>query len=151
VPIILKMIKALAEYEQMADAMVATEDSLREGLFGPRPFAEVMLGFVGAEAAGYALFFHNFSTFRGAPGIFLEDLFVEPAWRGRGFGRALLVRLAAIAVERGCQRVEWVVLDWNAPAIAFYRGAGADMLEDWRVCRLTGDALRDLSQGGPGA
>ena len=125
VPIILRMIRGLAEYERLAAEVVATEDRLRHALFGPKPYAEVVIGYVGPEPVGFALFFHNFSTFRGAPGLYLEDLFVEPQWRGRGFGRKLLAHLARIAVDRGCQRMEWSVLDWNQSAIAFYRKAGA--------------------------
>lgn len=146
VPVILRMIKGLAEYEKLAHDVVATEEGLREALFGPRPYAEVVIGVVEAEPVGFALFFHNFSTFRGAPGLYLEDLFVEPRWRGRGYGKRLLVHLAALAVERGCQRFEWSVLDWNEPAIEFYRRAGAELLGDWRICRVTGDALRTLAQ-----
>jgi GNAT superfamily N-acetyltransferase len=146
VPLILRMITALAEYEKLAADVVATEEDLRRALFGPRAYAEVLIGYVGPEPVGFALFFHNFSTFRGAPGLYLEDLFVDPHWRGRGFGRKLLARLAALAVERGCHRMEWSVLDWNESAIAFYRQAGARMLDDWRIFRLTGDALRSLGE-----
>ena len=146
VPLLLRLIKALAEYEKLADAVVATEDGLREALFGARRYAEAVIGDVGGEPVGFALFFHNFSTFRGAPGLYLEDLFVEPRWRGRGFGRRLLAHLAAIAVERGCHRLEWSVLDWNESAIAFYRRAGASLLDDWRIFRLSGDALRALAE-----
>ena len=148
VPIILRMIRGLAEYERLAAEVVATEDRLRHALFGPKPYAEVVIGYVGPEPVAFALFFHNFSTFRGAPGLYLEDLFVEPQWRGRGFGRKLLAHLARIAVDRGCQRMEWSVLDWNQSAIAFYRKAGARLMDDWRICRLTGDALQAL--GGQG-
>jgi GNAT superfamily N-acetyltransferase len=144
-PIILRMIKGLAEYEKLAAAVVATEDGLRQALFGPRPYAEVMLGYLGSEPVGFALFFHTFSTFRGAPGLYLEDLFVDVPWRGRGFGRRLLAQVAATAVERGCHRLEWSVLDWNEPAIAFYRRAGAQLLDDWRIFRLTGEALDVLA------
>jgi GNAT superfamily N-acetyltransferase len=144
-PIILRMIKGLAEYEKLAAAVVATEDGLRQALFGPRPYAEVLLGYLGSEPVGFALFFHTFSTFRGAPGLYLEDLFVDVPWRGRGFGRRLLAQVAATAVERGCHRLEWSVLDWNEPAIAFYRRAGAQLLDDWRIFRLTGEALDVLA------
>jgi GNAT superfamily N-acetyltransferase len=147
VPLILRMITALAEYERLGADVVATEEGLRQALFGPRPSAEVVVGYVAAEPVGFALFFHNFSTFRGAPGLYLEDLFVDPQWRGRGYGRKLLAHLAAIAVTRGCHRMEWSVLDWNEPAIAFYRRAGARLLEDWRIFRLTGEALRTLAGG----
>ncbi len=141
------MIKGLAEYEKLAADVVATEDGLRHALFGSRPCAEVVFGCIGAKPIGVALFFHNFSTFRGAPGLYLEDLFVEPEWRGRGVGRKLLAHLAAVAVERHCHRLEWSVLDWNDSAIAFYRQAGARLLDDWRIFRLTGDALRALAEG----
>jgi GNAT superfamily N-acetyltransferase len=141
VPVILQMIKGLAEYERLSHQVIATEDSLRETLFGPRPAAEVVLAYDGREPVGFALFFHNYSTFMGRPGLYLEDLFVVPSWRGRGVGRLLLTRLASIAVERGCGRMEWAVLDWNESAIGFYKRLGASLLEDWRVCRLTGEAL----------
>jgi GNAT superfamily N-acetyltransferase len=146
VPLILRMIKALADYEKMAADVVATEDRLRAALFGPRPYGEVIIGYVAGEPVGFALFFHNFSTFRGAPGLFLEDLFVEPQWRGRGFGRQLLAHLAAIALARGCHRMEWTVLDWNEPAIAFYRRVGARPMDAWQIFRLTGEALRALGE-----
>ena len=141
VPVILQMIKGLAEYERLSHQVIATEDSLRETLFGPRPAAEVVLAYDGREPVGFALFFHNYSTFMGRPGLYLEDLFVVPSWRGRGVGRRLLTRLASIAVERGCGRMEWAVLDWNESAIGFYKRLGASVLEDWRICRLTGEAL----------
>ncbi len=147
VPVVLRMIKALAEYEKLADQIVATEASLREALFGERRFGEVIIGYAGDEPVGFALFFHNFSTFRGAPGLYLEDLFVEPRWRGHGFGRKLLQHLAGVAVARGCHRMEWAVLDWNEPAIQFYRRAGARSLDDWRIFRLTGDPLNQLAAG----
>jgi GNAT superfamily N-acetyltransferase len=146
VPVILRMIKGLADYEKLAHECVATEQRLRTDLFGERRFAEVVIGYVDDEPVGFALFFHNFSTFRGAPGLYLEDLFVEPQWRGRGFGRQLLAHLAGIAVARGCHRMEWAVLDWNQPAIEFYRQAGARPLDDWTTFRLTGDALRSLAE-----
>jgi len=141
VPTILAMIRGLAEYERLSQQAVATEESIRASLFGPRPFAEVVLASSGSTPVGFALFFHNFSTFLGRPGLYLEDLFVLPEWRGRGVGRRLLTHLASIAVERGCGRMEWAVLDWNESAIGFYRRLGAQMLDDWRICRLTGDAL----------
>ena len=140
-PTILAMIRGLAEYERLSQQAVATEESIRASLFGPRPFAEVVLASSGSTPVGFALFFHNFSTFLGRPGLYLEDLFVLPEWRGRGVGRRLLTHLASIAVERGCGRMEWAVLDWNESAIGFYRRLGAQMLDDWRICRLTGDAL----------
>jgi GNAT superfamily N-acetyltransferase len=145
VPLVLRMIKALAEFEKLGDQVVATEASLRHALFGERPYGEVVLGYVGSEPVGFALFFHSFSTFRGAPGVYLEDLFVEPAWRGRGFGRRLLAHVAAVAVARGCHRMEWSVLDWNEQAITFYRGAGARPMDEWTTFRLTGDALAALA------
>jgi GNAT superfamily N-acetyltransferase len=146
VPVILRMIKALAVYEKLEREMVATEDSLCAALFGLRPFAEAVIGFAGNDPVGYALFFHNFSTFRGTPGLYLEDLFVEPTQRGRGYGTRLLAHVAALAVARGCDRFEWSVLDWNESAIGFYRRAGAVVLDDWRICRMTGNALRTLGE-----
>jgi GNAT superfamily N-acetyltransferase len=147
VPLILRLIKELAEYERMADLVVATEDGLRETLFGARPSAEVLIAREGDEPAGFALFFHNYSTFLGRPGLYLEDLFVVPKFRGRGHGRALLERLAAIAVERNCGRFEWSVLDWNEPAIGFYKKLGAKPLDDWTIFRVAGDDLRKLASG----
>ena len=147
VPQILSLIRALADYEKLSHQVVATEDALRHWLFGPRPAAEVIMAWEGKEAVGFALFFQNFSTFMGRPGLYLEDLFVVPEWRGRGIGRQLLTTLASLAMERGCGRFEWAVLDWNEPAIAFYRRMGADVLPDWRVCRLTGDALARVASG----
>jgi GNAT superfamily N-acetyltransferase len=141
VSIILDLIKALADYEKLSHQVVATEDDVRRWLFGTRPAAETILAYVGDEAVGFALFFQNFSTFLGRPGLYLEDLFVRPEWRRHGIGKRLLERLAAIAVERGYGRVEWAVLDWNTPSIDFYRSLGAVPLDDWTVFRLTGDAL----------
>lgn len=145
VPVILQMIKGLAEYEKLADQVIATEDGLREALFGAHPSAEVVIGYAGDRPAGFALFFHTFSTFLGQRGLYLEDLFVLPEWRGRGLGRLLLAHLARIAVERNCGRMEWSVLDWNEPAMRVYRGIGATPLDDWTICRLTGDALHRLA------
>jgi len=150
VPLVLSFIRKLAEYEKLSDQVVATEEQVRDGLFGARPVAEVVLAYVGEEAVGFALYFHNFSTFVGRAGIYLEDLFVEPAHRGKGFGKALLQHVAQVAVERGCGRFEWAVLDWNTPAIDFYRSLGAMPLDDWTLFRLTGDALRRVA-GRPGA
>ena len=145
VPLILQMIRGLAEYEKLSDQVVATEAGLREALFGPHPSAEVVIGYADGQPAGFALFFHNFSTFLGRRGLYLEDLFVVPEWRGRGLGRQLLAHLARIAVERNCGRMEWSVLDWNEPAMRVYRGIGATALDDWTICRLTGDALHRLA------
>jgi GNAT superfamily N-acetyltransferase len=138
-------IRDLAEYERLADAVVFDEEQLRRSLFGERPFAEVLIAEDAGQAVGFALFFHNFSTFLGRPGIYLEDLFVKPEHRGGGFGRALLKRLAEIAVERDCGRMEWAVLDWNEPSIGFYKKLGARPNDEWTVFRLTGDALRNLA------
>ena len=145
VPLVLSLIRALAEYEKLTHACVATEEALAASLFGPRPYAEVLVARVGGEAAGFALFFHNYSTFLGKPGLYLEDVFVHPEYRRRGVGRALLVRLAQIARDRGCGRMEWSVLDWNELAIGFYRRLGADVLPDWRICRVAGDAIGRLA------
>lgn len=146
VPDILRLIKALAEYEKLSHEVVATEVALAQALFGPRPAAEVLLAEEDGRSVGFALFFQNFSTFLGKPGIYLEDLFVEPAFRGRGIGRDLLRAIARLAVERGCGRFEWAVLDWNAPAIGFYKSLGARPMDDWTVMRLTGEALERLAQ-----
>ena len=141
---ILRLIRALAEYEKLAHEVVATEDALRQSLFGARPAAEVLLAEEGGQAVGLALFFPNYSTFLARPGIYLEDLFVEPAHRGRGIGKALLQAVARLAVQRGCGRFEWSVLDWNKPAIEFYQALGARPMSDWTVMRVTGEALRRL-------
>ncbi len=145
VPLILSFIKELAEYERLSHEVVATEEALREHLFGERPVAEVAIAEDRGEAAGFALFFHSFSTFLGRPGIYLEDLYVRPEFRGRGVGRALLVHLARLAKERGCGRLEWSVLDWNEPAIGFYRSIGASPVGGWTVYRVTGEALEELA------
>ena len=145
VPLILSFIRELAEYERLADAVVATEGALAESLFGDHPAAEVLVASLDDEAVGFALFFHSYSTFLARRGLYLEDLFVRPAARGHGVGRALLAALARVAVERGCGRLEWSVLDWNEPAIGFYRALGAAPMDEWTVFRLTGDALRDLA------
>ena len=145
VPLIRALIAELAEYERLADAAVATDDDLRAQLFGAQPAAEVLIGEVDGEAAGFALFFHNFSTFLGKRGLYLEDLFVRPAFRGSGLGRHLMASLARIAVQRDCGRFEWSVLDWNAPAIGFYRTLGAVGMDEWTVQRLEGDALHALA------
>jgi len=145
VPAILACIRALAEYERLAHECVATEELLRDSLFGDRPVAEVVLALAGDEPAGFALWFQSYSTFLARPGIYLEDLFVYPEHRGHGLGRLLLAHLARVAVERGYGRVEWSVLDWNVDAIRFYRSIGAESMDDWRRCRLSGDAIPALA------
>jgi GNAT superfamily N-acetyltransferase len=140
-PLIVALIRDLAEYERLSDKVCFDEATLGEHLFGPRPYAEAVIGEVDATPQGFALFFHNFSTFEGRAGIYLEDLFVRPAARGRGLGKALLLHLARLAVARGCARFEWSVLDWNEPAIGFYRKLGARPMDEWTVMRLDGDAL----------
>lgn len=139
------MVRALADYEKLSDLCIATEADLDAALFGVRPAAEVILGWEVAVPVAFALFFHNFSTFLGRRGLYLEDLFVRPDFRGRGYGRALLVHLARLAVERECGRFEWAVLDWNEAAIGFYRALGATLLPDWRIARVAGDALSALA------
>ena len=151
VPVILALIKELADYERISHQVVATEADLTRSLFGARPVAEAVVGRYDDEPVAFALFFHNFSTFLGRPGIYLEDLYVRPTVRGRGFGRRILAHLARLAVERGCGRFEWSVLDWNELAIRSYRRAGAAPLDDWTVYRLTGDALETLAAEGRGA
>lgn len=146
VPVILRLIRALAEYERLAGEVVATEDQLRESLFGSRRSAEVVLAYDADEPVGFAVFFHNFSTFLGRPGMYLEDLFVLPAARGRGIGKQIFAHVARLAVERGCGRMEWAVLDWNEPAIGFYEKMGARAMDEWTVHRLTGEALRDAAR-----
>lgn len=146
-PQVLFFIKALAEYERLAEAVVATEDGLRQSLFGPRPYAECVIARWNGEPAGFALFFHNFSTFLGRPGVYLEDLFVKPELRGKGVGKALLRFLAQVAEERKCGRLEWSVLDWNESAIGFYKSIGAEALDEWLIFRLKGDALTRLAAG----
>jgi GNAT superfamily N-acetyltransferase len=141
-PAICGLIRELAEYERLAHAVRFDEQQLGEFLFGPRPFAEVLLAEETGTVVGFALFFHNFSTFVGRPGIYLEDLYVQPAHRGKGHGKSLLRAVAALAVERGCGRMEWSVLDWNQPAIKFYESLGAVALNDWTIYRLTGEALQ---------
>jgi GNAT superfamily N-acetyltransferase len=149
VPLILTLIGELAEYERLSHEVVATEDALRDWLFGEEAVAEVLIAELGAEAVGFALFFHSFSTFLGRPGIYLEDLYVRPAFRGRGVGKTMLVHLAELAKERGCGRLEWSVLDWNEPSIRFYESLGAVAMNDWTVYRVAGDALDMLASGGP--
>ena len=145
VPLILSFIRKLAEYEKLSEEAVATEDGLRESLFGERRYAEVLIAEHDGVPAGFALFFHNFSTFLGKPGIYLEDLYVKPAFRGSGIGKKLLVYLASLAKRRGCGRLEWWVLDWNEPSIGFYKKLGAVPMDDWTVYRVSGSALEDLA------
>jgi GNAT superfamily N-acetyltransferase len=145
VPGIVEMIHGLAEYERLSDICVATEDDIHTALFGKKPTAEVILAWEGATIAGFALFFHNFSTFLGRAGLYLEDLYVRPACRGRGYGRAMLIHLAGLAVERRCGRFEWSVLEWNTSAIGFYEALGATVLPDWRITRVTGQALERMA------
>jgi GNAT superfamily N-acetyltransferase len=146
VPLILEFIKGLAEYEKLAHECIATETILHEQLFGERPGAEVIIAYLAGEPVGFALFFHNFSTFLGRRGIYLEDLFVKPAVRGHGVGRALLGHLARLAVARGCGRLEWAVLNWNEPAIKFYQRLGAKPMDEWTVYRVMGEALNKLAE-----
>ena len=145
VPLILSLIRELAEYEKLSDEVVATEEGLREGLFGERRYAEVLVAEHDGTPAGFALFFHNFSTFLGKPGIYLEDLYVKPEFRGAGIGKELLVHLARLAKRRDCGRLEWWVLDWNEPSIGFYKRLGAVPMDDWTVYRVSGSALEDLA------
>ncbi len=146
VPLILSFIKKLAAYEKLAHDVTATEEGLRKTLFGEHRYAEAIIGYHGGEAVGFALFFHNYSTFLGKPGIYLEDLFVDEQHRGKGFGKALLVHLAKLARERGCGRLEWWVLDWNEPSIRFYKALGAAPMDEWTVYRVTGEALDRLAE-----
>src|SRR5437867_577804 len=146
VPVILELIRELATYERAPNEVVATEKQLVEVLFGERPTAEVLLAFERKSPVGFAVFFHNFSTWLGRPGLYLEDLFIKPEKRGKGYGRALLVDLAKIALDRGCGRMEWAVLNWNEPAIKFYRALGAKPLDEWTVFRLTRDGIARLAQ-----
>ena len=143
-PLIATLIRDLAAYEKLAHEVRFDEVSLGKHLFGSHPMAEVLIGEVAGEAQGFALFFHNFSTFEGAPGIYLEDLYVRPEARGAGLGKALLAHLAATAVQRGCKRLEWSVLDWNAPSIGFYKNLGARMMDEWTIMRVDGAALQQL-------
>ena len=147
IPLILSLIRELAEYERLSHEVVATEDTLRESLFGERRYAEVLIAEHDGSPAGFALFFHNFSTFLGKPGIYLEDLYVRPVFRGAGLGKRLLVSLASLAKARGCGRLEWWVLDWNEPSIGFYKKLGAVPMDDWTVYRVSGAALEELASG----
>lgn len=146
VPEIARLIRALAEYERLADRVRLEDEALREHLFGPRPWAEVLLAEEAGEVVGFALFFPTYSTFAGRPGVWLEDLFVRPEHRGRGHGAALFQAVARLAVERQCGRLEWAVLDWNEPALAFYRARGAVPLDDWTTQRLDGESLRAAAE-----
>lgn len=144
-PLIAQFIRDLADYEKLAHEVRFDEAKLGEKLFGARPYAEVVIGELDSKPQGFALFFHNFSTFEGRPGIYLEDLFVRPEARGSGLGKALLTHLAALCTERDCARLEWSVLDWNAPAIGFYQSLGARLMDEWTVMRVDGDALTSLA------
>lgn len=146
IPVILRFIKELADYEKLSHEVVATEETLGASLFGPRPAAEAVIAYADDEPVGFALYFQTFSTFLGRPGIYLEDLYVTPARRGHGIGRRLLAYVARVAVERGYGRMEWSVLNWNEPALVVYKKIGARPMDEWTVHRLTGDALRSLAQ-----
>lgn len=145
VDLILELIRGLAEFEKLSHQVQVTREQLQSTLFGARPAAEVVLAFDGENVVGFAVFFANFSTFLGKPGLYLEDLYVRPEFRGRGHGRALLRHLATLALERGCGRFEWTVLDWNESAIEFYRRQGAEVLPQWRICRVTGEVLAQMA------
>jgi len=144
VDIILRLIRGLADYERLSHEVTADAETLRRSLFGARCIAEVVIAEVDGTPVGFALFFHNFSTFLGLPGIYIEDVYIEPAWRGKGLGQALLSHVARLAKERGCGRLEWAVLDWNEPAISFYKKLGARPLDDWTIFRVAGSALDKL-------
>ena len=144
-PLILSLVKELAEYERLAHEVIATEEVVTESLFGVRPSAEVVLAYYDEDPVGYALFFHSFSTFVGRPGLYLEDVYVRPSMRGKGIGKALMLYLAKLAVERRCGRFEWAVLNWNKPSISFYESLGARPMDEWTVYRLDGDALKRLA------
>ena len=148
-PALVGLIRELAEFEQLLHLVQVTPESLQPHLFGPRPVAEAVVGVEDGQVVAFALFFTNFSTFLGRPGLYLEDLYVQPAHRGSGLGKALLQHLGALAVARGCGRFEWSVLDWNANAIAFYERMGASLLPDWRICRVSGDALARFAAAPP--
>ena len=145
VDLVLELIRGLADFENLSHQVQATREQLQETLFGAKPAAEVVLACEGETVVGFAVFFPNFSTFLGKPGLYLEDLYVRPEFRGRGHGRALLRHLATLALERGCGRFEWTVLDWNESAIEFYRRQGAEVLPQWRICRVTGEALAQMA------
>jgi GNAT superfamily N-acetyltransferase len=143
-PLILEFIKAIADYEKLAHQVTATEETLNESLFQDPPAAEISFAYVGDQAVGYAVYFHNFSTFEGKRGLYLEDIFIKPEFRGKGIGKTLLKHLAQLALERRCARFEWVVLDWNENAIEFYRGIGAQVFDEWRVCRMDKHAIEQF-------
>ena len=143
--LVLALIRELAEYEKLAHEVVATELDIQTALFGEKPVAECLVAELDGAATGFALFFHNFSTFEGKPGLYLEDLYIKPGYRGRGYGRRLLSHLARLAKQRGCARFEWAVLDWNAPAIRFYESLGAKIMQQWKINRLTGEDLSRLA------
>ena len=145
VPLLLAFIRELAAYEKLSAEVTATEEQLRATLFGPRRFAEALLACADHHPVGFAIFFHNYSTFLARPGLYLEDLYVQPAFRGRGLGKLLITTIARIAVERGCGRFEWTVLDWNKPSIEFYESLGAEMKRDWRIMRVSGDSLEKMA------
>ena len=146
IPVILSLIKELAVYEKLLHEVVATEKTLKKNLFGEKRYAETVLGYYMDQPVGFALFFHNFSTFMGEPGLYLEDLYVKPKYRGKGFGKILLAYLANLAVERDCGRYEWAVLDWNEPALKFYQSIGARVMNEWLIHRLTGEELVRLAE-----
>ena len=150
VPLILELIRGLAIYEREPDAVTATEGDLMRDGFGPEPFFHCLIAEHDGRAAGFAFYFFNYSTWLGRPGLYLEDLFVQPEFRGLGIGKALLAQVAAIAVEKGCPRLQWEVLDWNTPAVEFYRALGASFLDEWRTVRMTGDAIAALAEWAPG-
>jgi GNAT superfamily N-acetyltransferase len=146
VPLVLSFVKDLAEYEKLSHLVVATEEVIAEELFGPTSHTEVLLGHVGTEPVAFAVYFHNFSTFLGRKGLYLEDLYVRPAYRRHGFGRAMLLQVARVAAERKCGRFEWSVLDWNEPAIFFYETLGATIMHEWKLVRVTGEALQKMAK-----
>ena len=149
VPVLLRLIRELADYEKLTDLVVASEEKLLQTLFGEKRVAEALVGHVGGEPVGMAIYFQNYSTFLAKPGLYLEDLYVQPTHRGKGLGKALITAVARIAVERGCGRYEWTVLDWNTPAIEFYESLGAEMKSEWRIMRVTGPALEQMARLAP--